>query len=210
MFPRSRNIGTYRLSQDHLELFFSCVRQRGGWNNTHSAAQFRYAYRSLLVNADIQAPATTNITLDMERISTLQHQGMTRTAEEDEEPQSFNPLELVIPDDDYGVPYGLSKFSAEAVKFIGASLTKVVAKLITCSMCLDLLMQNDATSVVIYLKEDLVMPSTFVHHLINCAEFVFLLDVNAPEKVSVQHLTLKAFRYFTDKHETSLSDIPHF
>ncbi|KAG0426164.1 hypothetical protein HPB47_026710 [Ixodes persulcatus] len=103
LFEGDKYIGTYRLSQDHLELFFSCVRQRGGWNNNPSAAQFRYAYRSLLVNADVQAPATANVTPDMEEISTLRHQGTMRTTEEDEEPQSSNPLELVIPDHDYGV-----------------------------------------------------------------------------------------------------------
>ncbi|KAM7310738.1 uncharacterized protein ISCGN_007646 [Ixodes scapularis] len=99
---KCRYIGTYRLSQDHLELFFSGVRQRGGWNNNPSAAQFRYAYRSLLVNADVQVPATANVTPDMEGISTLRHQGTTRTTEEDAEPGSSNPLELVIPDHDYG------------------------------------------------------------------------------------------------------------
>uniref|UniRef100_A0A131YMY1 ReO_6 family protein n=1 Tax=Rhipicephalus appendiculatus TaxID=34631 RepID=A0A131YMY1_RHIAP len=52
-----------RLSQDHLEMFFSCVRHRGGWNNNPSAMQFRYAYRSLLIHGNVapvaKAPVRT-------------------------------------------------------------------------------------------------------------------------------------------------------
>lgn len=36
---------TYKLSQDHLEVFFSALRSRGGFNNNPSAYQFRNAYR---------------------------------------------------------------------------------------------------------------------------------------------------------------------
>lgn len=32
-----RYLLTYKLSQDHLELFFSAIRSRGGWNNNPSA-----------------------------------------------------------------------------------------------------------------------------------------------------------------------------
>ncbi|KAH7965650.1 hypothetical protein HPB49_009330 [Dermacentor silvarum] len=38
-------ICTRNLNQDLLGMYFSCIRQRGGWNNNPSAAQFRPAYR---------------------------------------------------------------------------------------------------------------------------------------------------------------------
>jgi len=34
---------TYKLSQDHLELYFCCIRRMGGFNNNPSAKQFGYA-----------------------------------------------------------------------------------------------------------------------------------------------------------------------
>ncbi|KAM7284928.1 uncharacterized protein ISCGN_031926 [Ixodes scapularis] len=98
---KCRYIGAYRLSQDHLELFFSCVRKRGGWNNNPSAAQFRYAYRSLLVNADVQVPATANVAPDMEGISTLRHQETTRTTEEDAEPGRTNDRAWALASDQW-------------------------------------------------------------------------------------------------------------
>ena len=39
---------TYKLSQDHLELFFSCV--RGGFNNNSNALQLKYAFRKILLH----------------------------------------------------------------------------------------------------------------------------------------------------------------
>jgi len=44
---------TYKLSQGYLELFFSAVRQFGGWNNNATAIQFSNAFRSLLSHAGI-------------------------------------------------------------------------------------------------------------------------------------------------------------
>jgi len=46
--PVKQFLLTYKLSQDHLELFFSAVRQFGGWNNNPSAIQFSNDFRSLL------------------------------------------------------------------------------------------------------------------------------------------------------------------
>ncbi len=40
---------TYRFSQDPLEMFFSKIRSRLGWNNNPNALQFKYALRSLLL-----------------------------------------------------------------------------------------------------------------------------------------------------------------
>lgn len=36
---------TYKLSQDHLEIVFSALRSRDGFNNNPTAYQFRNAYR---------------------------------------------------------------------------------------------------------------------------------------------------------------------
>ena len=44
---------TYKLSQDHLELFFSSVRRYGSWYNNVSACQFGNAYRALLSHAGV-------------------------------------------------------------------------------------------------------------------------------------------------------------
>ena len=47
--PALKYLLTYKLSQDHLELFFGAIRQRGGWNNNPTCEQFKEAYKRLLV-----------------------------------------------------------------------------------------------------------------------------------------------------------------
>jgi len=51
--PVQQFLLTYKLSQHHLEWFFSAVRQFGGWNNNPSAIQFINAFRSLLSHAGV-------------------------------------------------------------------------------------------------------------------------------------------------------------
>ncbi|KAB0803775.1 hypothetical protein PPYR_00745, partial [Photinus pyralis] len=44
---------TYKCSQDHLELFFSCIRSRGGWNNNPNSQQLKWALRQLIFRNSI-------------------------------------------------------------------------------------------------------------------------------------------------------------
>lgn len=45
---------TYKLSQDHLELFFGAIRSAGGFNNNPTAQQFTAAYKRLLLRSHIE------------------------------------------------------------------------------------------------------------------------------------------------------------
>jgi hypothetical protein len=53
---------TYKCSQDHLELFFSCIRARGGWNDNPNCLQFRWALRKLLFRNTVQPSVNANCT----------------------------------------------------------------------------------------------------------------------------------------------------
>jgi hypothetical protein len=44
----SKYLLTYKLSQDHIELFFGLIRQRGGWNNNPTCRQFKCAFKRLI------------------------------------------------------------------------------------------------------------------------------------------------------------------
>jgi hypothetical protein len=52
---------TYKFSQDHLELNFSCVRRAGGWNNNPSAKQYATIHRRLLSRAGVNIGTTGNV-----------------------------------------------------------------------------------------------------------------------------------------------------
>ncbi|XP_008181585.1 uncharacterized protein LOC103308972 [Acyrthosiphon pisum] len=65
---------SYRLSQDHIETFFSSIRQRGGFNNNPSCKQFKSAHKKLLVHNEISGSQYGNCIaiLDTTQISVVQ------------------------------------------------------------------------------------------------------------------------------------------
>lgn len=53
-------LSTYKLSQDHLDFFFSAVRAKGGFNNNPTATQFKSAFKRLLVHGELKHFTTGN------------------------------------------------------------------------------------------------------------------------------------------------------
>lgn len=53
-------ISTYRISQDHLELFFWLIRKHGGYNNNPNILQFRAAYKKILNHVELRSSFTGN------------------------------------------------------------------------------------------------------------------------------------------------------
>ena len=51
---------TYCFSQDQIEMYFSKIRSRFGWNNNPTVLQFKYALRQLLLKNKIDSPSTAN------------------------------------------------------------------------------------------------------------------------------------------------------
>ena len=51
---------TYLFSQDQIEMYFSKIRSRFGWNNNPTVLQFKYALRQLLLKNKIESPSTAN------------------------------------------------------------------------------------------------------------------------------------------------------
>lgn len=47
---------TYKLSQDHLETFFSLIKRKNGWNNNPSAKLFKASYRQILYLSNVSVP----------------------------------------------------------------------------------------------------------------------------------------------------------
>ena len=60
---------TYRFSQDQLEMFFSKIRSRLGWNNNPNAMQFKWALRALLQKNEVTSSKTANSVVDEEKLN---------------------------------------------------------------------------------------------------------------------------------------------
>ena len=52
---------TYKFSQDHIELLFSCIRSKGGWNNNPNCLQMKYALRKMLMRNAITASTSQDV-----------------------------------------------------------------------------------------------------------------------------------------------------
>ena len=50
----------YKFSQDHIELLFSCIHSRGGWNNNPNTLQLKYALQKMLLRNVVTASRNTN------------------------------------------------------------------------------------------------------------------------------------------------------
>jgi hypothetical protein len=61
---------SYKFSQDHLEMLFSAIRAKRGFNNNPTVTQFEAAYKALLVHAEIKSNTSANC-LAQDNTSTL-------------------------------------------------------------------------------------------------------------------------------------------
>lgn len=169
----------------------------------------------MLVHADVKGPTTANIAPDMDGITVLRHQG--NILRETDEVVEADPLQLsstsIFVDHDYlSTAHGLTEFSAEILQYVGGFIVRVVSKRLTCPECLDMLVQDDVTSLLVFIKNNggLIMPSLLVCHILNCAESVFRHETKVPQKATVQNLVINAFSRFAEKHQGSLSQTAHF
>lgn len=63
-------IPLYKISQDHIELFFDCIRSKGGYNNNPTARQFKAAIKQLLIYSEIRDSGCGNC-IPLENITIL-------------------------------------------------------------------------------------------------------------------------------------------
>ncbi len=52
---------TYKFSQDHIQLLFSCIRSKGGWNNNPNCLQMKYALRKMLMRNAITTSTSQDV-----------------------------------------------------------------------------------------------------------------------------------------------------
>lgn len=61
----------YKCSQDNLELYFSCIRNQGGWNDNPNCLQFKWALRKLLFKNKICASVNANCIIDTSNVPAI-------------------------------------------------------------------------------------------------------------------------------------------
>lgn len=208
-----RYICTCNLNQDPLEMYFSCIRQRGGWNNNPSAAQFRLAYRKTLVHAAVLGSQRANVQAQLEGITLSSSQGQRRSACSHEDSHD-NPA--LIPtvsqqaalDHDY---FHLSEFSREVVQYIGGYVVRSITKQLHCTECAGLLVSDNITSLLAALKDNggLIEPSRLVHIALQVSENIIRRNSHNAN-LRAHALTLKAFSNFAQQHSYLFEGLEHY
>jgi len=66
----------YKLSQDHLEIFFGSNRAQGGYNKNPTTQQFKSEYKKILVNSQIKDRGLENF-IALEDIPILNYSSVT-------------------------------------------------------------------------------------------------------------------------------------
>uniref|UniRef100_A0A1A8MMA3 THAP domain containing 9 n=1 Tax=Nothobranchius pienaari TaxID=704102 RepID=A0A1A8MMA3_9TELE len=147
-----RYLLTYKLSQDHLELFFSAIRARGGHNNTPNVRQFRGAYKRLLVRHQVKKGTGNCLLRD-------------NTAILDSTPATVNiarrldvvPVEALVLDDDSisDLPdvNNLSEYKEAAISYITGFIVKKLKQKITCMPCSQALTSDESVHPLLALKD---------------------------------------------------------
>ena len=150
--PVQRYLLTYKLSQDHLELFFPAVRQRVGWNNNPSAVQFSNVFRSLLSHSSITGSAKANcVSQDTTALLNVVD------TEPDDDIVSFINFESALSDHPYSCTNtGLSVFVEGIIVYIAGWVLRSVTKQVSCKECSLALISpaSECTSGVICMSPD--------------------------------------------------------
>ena len=137
---------TYKMSQDHLELFFGAVRACGGWNNNPTTRQFIAAYKQLMMRHNIEGGRGNCTPQDDTKIlNSIQDQceiNAVSTGISDVAIARRYDLELRQPADsdhdycDVSNAIELSEYKEVAISYIAGYVVKMVEKKVHCMQCM--------------------------------------------------------------------------
>jgi len=131
---------TYKLLQDHLELFFGQIRGKGGYNNNPTPRQFKAAYKKTLLHMALKDNGSGNC-IPLEKIGILTCSSskiINNTSQEwgngtGREIEDFND----IPEDhDYVLgAETITEFSEAIVEYVAGFVARRLTKALKCSAC---------------------------------------------------------------------------
>lgn len=201
----------YKVSQDHLELFFSAIRARGGFNNNPNAVQFRAAFKRLLIRAEIRDAGVGNC-VPLEQINILTCSSKTNPATAINELTERNSF-VELPEDDSELfeefiqcmYNNLPNYSESVVTYIAGFISRKLSRSVKCDICANLLF-GDADAYqksLITLKNrgGLVYPSKDVTNIIIKIEKI--LKGIFQKQLQSERYYLHAFRFFMEHFDES-------
>lgn len=175
---------TSKLSQDHLEIFFSKIRQRSGYNNNPNVIEFRTAMKKLLLKNSVSASYSANCIL-MDSASTesvFEIRWAKKKVDSSECEENFDNDNLTELDLDDGC---FDVLKDNVLYYICGFIVKKIFKKIDCTTCAESLLEDptlhsychrNSFSVFIDLKNrgGLVKTSVDVMKIVTFVEFTLI------------------------------------
>ncbi|CAI6375743.1 unnamed protein product [Macrosiphum euphorbiae] len=151
------HIKLYRLSQDHIELFFGSIRSHGGHNNNPKVRQFRSAYKKLVIRINDITNFNTGNCILLEDIGILHYSSSDPVNVLNNNTPGFNydaiiqeenlrSINSFILDHDYigsHSDYSFSNFSKEVIIYISGFVVHKLTNVLKCDTCKDALCATD-------------------------------------------------------------------
>ena len=154
---------TYKLSQDHLELFFGAIRSAGGFNNNPTAQQFTAAYKRLLLRSSIsggkgncQQEDPTQLLHSFDDTCKVGDQDITISNAALIRKYDLTERRPVQSDHDYcDSPNmaNLTEYKKAAISYIAGYVAKMVVKQTLCTQCCTALGSTKSTTMSSFLKK---------------------------------------------------------
>lgn len=198
---------TYKFSQDHLELYFSCIRSRGGWNNNPNTLQFKWALRKLLFRNSITAegncinlePPVSNSVLEFRSQMRSDGFGVSETSADTADDES---VELVL----LLQSVSLTEYQDNILCYIAGYLVRKLLCKLHCKHCQAMLVNKrkpyflDHGYAKMNLSEKfrkfmlcvsrggLIDPSDDVFQIVNCTEKAFQFHIIQRNMMNVKNI----------------------
>ena len=154
--PRKTFVQGFAISVKCLEMFFSKVRGRLGWNNNPNALQFKYALRALLLKNKVECPATANCT-EVEGENNLKDVPVSSSDEPDSCTQSTDEQEEEVS----SMLTTSTTWRADVLFYIAGFIASRLYKTLKCPEC----------AAALFISSDEVGHQTQSISLISCKQY---------------------------------------
>lgn len=203
-------IPSYKINQDHIELFFGTIRSQGGYNNNPTCRQFTAAYKKILIHAEVREGGAGNC-IPLEDVNILNVTSKTKAPEQIINESIPNRSHVDYTDEvltndffndhDYAFNYDtLSPYSIEVITYIAGFVSFKLGQKLQCELCLTQLYgdKEDFLDSLIYHKSrgGLKYPSIDVLSICVQSEKYLKMESIDNHKINKEAVCLKILNYF--------------
>lgn len=161
---------TYKISQDHLETFFSALRSRGGYNDNPTCREFQASYKRLLIHNEVIASPFGNCSiLDCTSIQPVGTKSIGNRID------SNNLLSPLLDEELVESLINISPFIEDITSYIAGFVAKRIENKIKCIYCIQKIYGQHHIGNLIAIKDcgRLKKPSNDLVSICKTAEKVF-------------------------------------